>query len=273
MVSRLTGYAGAAEQGDRRAQRVRARVGHPPGRRAQGARDLRDHGRARRSGWTPTSSCSASTPAATRCARRWRSWASSVDGAGAERRLQALQGARRQEEAGHRDGPRGARHRRAARASCRAYTLEWFDVEASSRRGRRTRRSRSARPTASEATGDVHRRRPDRRGLPRDQRRHRDRGRAARVPRRRGDRRQGRARRGRASCSSSTGEPRRGPGRRDRHHRGGGASPTCARCRNASAQVPQRGRRSSRRSSCTGRAVRRRAVVCGSDARRRYGCT
>ena len=35
----------AAEQGDRRAQRVRARVRHPPGRRAQGALDLRDHGR------------------------------------------------------------------------------------------------------------------------------------------------------------------------------------------------------------------------------------
>ena len=36
---------GAAEQGHRRPQRVRARVRHPPGRRAQGAHDLRDHGR------------------------------------------------------------------------------------------------------------------------------------------------------------------------------------------------------------------------------------
>ena len=36
---------GAAQQGDRRAQRVRARVRHPPGRRAQGAHHLRDHGR------------------------------------------------------------------------------------------------------------------------------------------------------------------------------------------------------------------------------------
>ena len=35
----------AAQQGDRRAQRVRARVRHPPGRRAEGAHDLRDHGR------------------------------------------------------------------------------------------------------------------------------------------------------------------------------------------------------------------------------------
>ena len=37
---------GPAQQGDRRPQRVRARVRHPPGRRAQGAHDLRDHGRA-----------------------------------------------------------------------------------------------------------------------------------------------------------------------------------------------------------------------------------
>ena len=33
----------AAEQGDRRPQRLRARVGHPPGRRAQGRVHLRDH--------------------------------------------------------------------------------------------------------------------------------------------------------------------------------------------------------------------------------------
>ena len=45
MVSRLTGYVGAAEQGDRRAQRVRPRVRDPPGRRPEGAHDLRDHGR------------------------------------------------------------------------------------------------------------------------------------------------------------------------------------------------------------------------------------
>ena len=59
-----------------------------------------------------------------------------------------------------------------------------------------------------ELGGLVHRRRPGRRDLPRDQ--HRDRGRraAARVPRRRGDGRPGRARRGRRSCSSSRGAPR-----------------------------------------------------------------
>ena len=39
---------GAAEQGGGRRQRLRARLGHPPGRRAQGARHLRDHARRRR---------------------------------------------------------------------------------------------------------------------------------------------------------------------------------------------------------------------------------
>jgi hypothetical protein len=58
--------SGAAEQGDRRAQRVRARGGHPPGRRAEGAHDLRDHGRDHGRAAQPTRSCWASTRAATR---------------------------------------------------------------------------------------------------------------------------------------------------------------------------------------------------------------
>ena len=162
----------AAQQGGRRAQRVRARVGHPPGRRAQGAHDLRDHGRAT-SAWTPTDSCWASTPAATRCSRRWRSSASSVDGAGAEPGLQALQGDRRPQEAGHGDGPRGAGHRRAARGVAGLH-VEWFEVEAASRRPPHatvgvTHARRRGAPRA------VHRRRPGRRDLPRDQRRHGDR--------------------------------------------------------------------------------------------------
>ena len=57
-----------------------------------------------------------------------------VEGQVAEHGVQALQGDRGQEEAGHRDGPRGARHRRASRRASPRYTLQWFDVEASSRR-------------------------------------------------------------------------------------------------------------------------------------------
>ena len=70
------GLRRAAEQGGRRAQRVRPRVRDPPGRRAQGADDLRDHGRRATSAWSRTRSCSASTRAATRCATRSSSSAS-----------------------------------------------------------------------------------------------------------------------------------------------------------------------------------------------------
>ena len=71
LVSRLTGYGVQPNKADRGPQRVPARVRHPPGRRAQGALDLRDHVRRRPSASTTrTRSCSASTPAATRCSRR-----------------------------------------------------------------------------------------------------------------------------------------------------------------------------------------------------------
>ena len=76
MVSPLHRLRGAAEQGDRRPQRVRARVRHPPGRRPQGADHLRDHGPDRTSASSRTRSSSASTPAATRSATRSSSSAS-----------------------------------------------------------------------------------------------------------------------------------------------------------------------------------------------------
>ena len=91
------------------------------------------------------------------------------------------------------------------------YSLEWFDVEAP-RAGRRTRRVGIIGPRRRGADRLVHRRRPGRRDLPRDQRRHRRRRPAAGVPRRRGHRRPGRARRdvggargGRASTGSGQG--------------------------------------------------------------------
>ena len=111
---------GPAEQGDRRAQRLRARVRHPPGRRAQGAHDLRDHGR--------DDGRPGGQPARARQALRPPRAAPGAGGArlprrraGAEHGVQALQGDRGQEEAGHRDGPRGARHRRAARGGRRLH--------------------------------------------------------------------------------------------------------------------------------------------------------
>ena len=103
----------AAQQGDRRAQRVRARERHPPGRRHQGAHDLRDHGRdERRPGRELARARQALRPRGAEAdARRARLHRR---GRRAEHGLQALQGDRGQEEAGHRDGPRGARHRRPA---------------------------------------------------------------------------------------------------------------------------------------------------------------
>ncbi len=70
---------------------------------------------------------------------------------GAEHRLQALQGDRGQEEAGHRDGPRGARHRRAARGDrLRAGVVRRRgELDA----GRRTRPSRSGCRTGRLAQG------------------------------------------------------------------------------------------------------------------------
>ena len=211
LVSRLTGYVGAAEQGDRRPQRVRARVRHPPGRRAQGAHDATRSWTRRRSAWTRTRSCSASTPAATRCRQALAELGYRGRRPGAEHRVQALQGDRGQEEAGHRDGPRGARHRRAARgdAGLHARVVRGRGLLAARRR---TRPSASRCPTASEATGSFTGDGPVDAIFRAINAATGQRGEAARVPRRRGHRRPGRARRDVASCSSSTASTGAGQG-------------------------------------------------------------
>ena len=100
------------------------------------------------------------------------------------------------------------------------YQLEWFDVEASSRRPpHATVGVRDARRRGADRL--VHRRRPGRRDLPRDQRRHRRRRAAARVPGRRGHRRPGRARRDLGGARGRR-RHRLRPGRLDRHPRGRG---------------------------------------------------
>ena len=133
LVSRLTGYA---------VQPNKAIVGrnafaHESGIHQDGVLKERTtyeimdatHGRA----WTPTRSCWASTPAATRCSRRWRSWASQVDG-------QALnQAFKRFKEIADKKKQVTAMDLEALvtdelRDDRAAYALEWFDVEASSRR-------------------------------------------------------------------------------------------------------------------------------------------
>ena len=67
---------GAAEQGDRRAQRVRARGRHPPGRRAEGAHDLRDHGRDDRRAEQQLARARQALRPPRAAAKRWRRWAS-----------------------------------------------------------------------------------------------------------------------------------------------------------------------------------------------------
>ena len=84
---------GAAQQGGGGAQRVRPRVGHPPGRRAQGAHDLRDHGRHHRGpgGQRDRAGQALRAPRAATGAGRA---GNRRLGAGAQHRLQAVQGDR-----------------------------------------------------------------------------------------------------------------------------------------------------------------------------------
>ena len=105
---------GAAEQGDRRAQRLRPRVRHPPGRGAEGAHHLRDHGRDR---GRPRVELDRARQALRPPRPARRPGAARLQGRGqrAERRLQALQGDRRPEEAGDRARSGGDRLRRDAR--------------------------------------------------------------------------------------------------------------------------------------------------------------
>ena len=81
------------------------------------------------------------------------------------------------------------------RADVSTYTLEWFDVEASTRRPPHATVS-IVTPGGRDRARRLHGRRPDRRDLPRDQLRHAPRGPPARVPHRRRHRRSGRAGRG-----------------------------------------------------------------------------
>ena len=240
------GLPGAAEQGDRRPQRLRARVGHPPGRRAQGPLDLRDHGRDddRAGGQRPRAG-QALGPA--RAASQRAAGAGLPGrGPGAEHGVQALQGAGRPQEAGHGDGPGGARHRRAPRGAALLHARVVRRRRVQPPAAARARRGPLARRRG--ARGRLHRRRPGRRDLPRHQRGHQARGPAPRVPDRRGHGRPGRARRGERGARA------RGPvGQRARASRPTSSRrrrrPTCARSPTRSARCWRRPRPRSPRSS------------------------
>ena len=194
LVSQLTGIAVQPNKAIVGVNAFRAPVGHPPGRRDEDARDLRDHRRGDIGLARATTSCWASTPAATRCARRWRSSATAVDG-------QALRVAfDRFKELADKKKHVTAMDLEALvtdelRDEISGYALEWFDVDASSRRPPHATRVGDA-ARRLERPGVVHGGRAGRCDLPRDQHRDGRRCAAAGVPRRRGDRRAGRARRG-----------------------------------------------------------------------------
>ena len=103
-----------AQQGGGRPQRLRPRVRHPPGRRAEGAHHLRDHGRDR---GRPRVELDRARQALRPPRAERRAGAARLQGRGQrpERRLQALQGGRRPQEAGDRARPGGDRLRRDAR--------------------------------------------------------------------------------------------------------------------------------------------------------------
>ena len=143
---------GAAEQGDRRPQRVRARVRHPPGRRAQGPLDLRDHGRddGRAGGQRPRAGQALRPPRA-----QERAGGAGLPGRrpGAQHGVQALQGDRRPQE----DRSRRWTWRRSSptsSATSSAPTRSSGSTSTSPTAARRTRASRCARRTTRRSLGD-----------------------------------------------------------------------------------------------------------------------
>ena len=203
MVAAAHRLPGAVQQGGRRAQRVRARGGHPPARRARGPRDLRDH---RRVDGRPGSRADRAGQALGRHA-----FADSLEKMGLHVQGDALNQAfaRFKELADrkvrdHRGRPRGDRGR-GARHRHRAPVHRWSSLE--------LRGGTAAMPTRARR---ARRRRRQGRGRRRGQRhdRRRDRGHRARPPASTGtvarlqglvgDRRRRRARRRRRSSSRPT---------------------------------------------------------------------
>ena len=105
----------AAEQGGGRRQRLRARLRHPPGRRAEGARHLRDHARrGRRLGRQQDRAGQALGPQRLQAAPAGARHRAGVRGR-RQRRVRALQGAGRPQERDLRRGHHRAGERRERR--------------------------------------------------------------------------------------------------------------------------------------------------------------
>ena len=171
----------AAQQGDRRRQRVRPRVRHPPGRHAQAPGDLRDHAARGRRRAGQSRSCSASTPGATRSPTSSPS-SGSVSTGGARARVRAVQGPRgSQEDVADADLRRAGRER--ARRAVGALLLDGLQVGCGTI-GMPTATVRLRGPDGQLARPGRGRHRAGRRRVQGDRRDRRDSRRAARVPRR-----------------------------------------------------------------------------------------
>ena len=123
LVSRLTGYSVPPNK----AVVGRNAFAHESGIHQDGVLkeriDLRDHGRDRGRAWSRTPSCWASTPGRHALQDALQQLGFKVEGGRAEPGVQALQGDRGQEEAGHRARPGGDRLRRRCASRRDAYEL------------------------------------------------------------------------------------------------------------------------------------------------------
>ena len=139
---------GPAQQGDRRAQRVRPRVGHPPGRHPQGGLDLRDHDAPPTSASPRATSCSASTAAGTPCARGSPSSATSSRTRSSTRPSAASRTwpTRRRRSRSSTSRPWSARRSASARTTSRC-------AASSASRARRSSRPRRSRSTCAASCG------------------------------------------------------------------------------------------------------------------------
>ena len=281
LVSRPDRLSRAAEQGDRRPQRLRARGRHPPGRRPEGAPRPTRSWMPRASAWRSNSIVLGKHSGRHALSKALEEMGFDARRPGAEHRLQALQGDRRPQAARHGDGPRGARHRRAApgdqRLHARVVRRRVLDAAPTAREGHRRAARRGSR------RGLVQRRRPDRRRDARDRRRDRAAPEADRVHDRRRHRRPGRARRGLGRRRGR--RLRRAPGRASRPTSSmPPRAPTCARSRSRwrgrsararSSPSPSARRKRSRghsRAVATGPAVAADATSCGRVITLRARC-
>ena len=207
-----------AQQGDRRGQRLRARVRHPPARRADGADHLRAHGPGR-AGLRRVADRARQALGPPRRGRRPPQAGLRPGPRGAGQGLHPVQGAGRPQAPHHRRRPGGAGRRRGPG---RRRRLPVRRAPGGRRDGDVADGHRAAQPRRRGGGGVGHRRRHGRRRLCRHRQGGRGRRQAGRVPRVGGHRRHRRPR-GRDRAGGVRGRPGNRARRGHRRGRGLGA--------------------------------------------------